>query len=125
MLLRALLALALGTLCFMLIAASDAEATPMKVDLQKIVRQAQKPPIPYAPARAGWDGPKAKKDPSAGIIADFNQLMDQATLARRMREELTAIAIPDPRVLIGLAAVILLLRKWRQMHVPAIQPQPA
>jgi hypothetical protein len=44
-----------------------------------------------------------------------------------MRAQIEAIAIPDPRVLIGLATLILLLRKWREMRQPAPRhvPQPA
>lgn len=108
----------------MLIAASSAEATPLGLDLEKIVNQAQKPMQPFAPARAGWDGPMMQKH--AAATPAFSQILNEAALTQAMRSQLEAIAIPDPQVLIGLATLILLLRKWREMRHPvprhALQP---
>ena len=116
----------LATLGFMLIAASRAEATPLGLDLEKIVDQAQKPAQRFAPARAGWDGPMMTTQKQATTPA-FSQMLDEAALTQAMRAQIEAIAIPDPRVLVGLATLILLLRKWREMRqpVPRQVPQPA
>ena len=110
----------------MLITASNAEATPLGLDLEKIANQAQKPVQRFAPARAGWDGPMMATQKQAATTS-FSQILDEAALTRAMRAQLEAIAIPDPRVLIGLAALILLLRKWREMRHPVAHhaPQPA
>lgn len=128
--LRSALAFLLATLGFMLIAASYAEATPLGLDLEKIANQAQKPVQRFAPARAGWDGPMMTTTPAQkqdAATTSFSQILDEAALTRSMRAQIEAIAIPDPRVLIGLAALILLLRKWREMRhpVPRHAPQPA
>jgi hypothetical protein len=116
----------LATLGFMLMAASRAEATPLGLDLEKIVQQSQKPVQRFAPSRAGWDGPMMTNQKQATSPA-FSQMLDEAALAQAMRAQIEAIAIPDPRVLIGLATLIMLLRKWREMRqpVPRHAPQPA
>ena len=131
--LRAALAFSLAVLGLMLFAVSGAYATPIDPDLRQMLKQAEQPPPVYAPARAGWNGPlagaktpaeaKGETADSSTTSADFNLLLDQAALTEAMRRELAAIVIPDPRVLAGIAALILLLRKWRSLRLPL--PQPA
>jgi hypothetical protein len=110
----------------MLVAGSAAEATPMGLDLGKMADQAQRPVQRFAPARAGWYGPMVQTAQKNETPA-FSQMLDEAALAQAMRQQLEAIAIPDPRVVIGLATLILLLRKWRELRRPASSPaaQPA
>jgi hypothetical protein len=114
----------LATLGFMLIAPSRAEATPLGLDLEKIVDQAQKPAQRFAPARAGWDGPMMPTHKQAATGASFSQMMNEAALTQATRAQIEAIAIPDPRVLVGLATLILLLRKWREMRQPVPRQVP-
>jgi hypothetical protein len=123
--LRALLAFMLAIFGFVLMAASAAEATPMKLNLEKLLDEAQQPVQPFAPARAGWDVATTQRANSADNIADFNQLLDQAALTRTTHEELQMVAIPDPRVLAGLGALIFLLRRWRGLRRAGPVPQPA
>jgi hypothetical protein len=120
--LRITLALALAVLGLMLAAATTADATPITPSVDQLIKQAQKPPVRFAPAHAGWNGPlMAPAKPAAdGVPEDFNQLLDQAALQRASRAEVRRVAVPDPRIVVGLAMLIFLLRKWRQMH--KVQP---
>src|SRR5438477_9707119 len=112
LLLRALLSFVLATLCFMLLAASAADATPVDAKLPQMVKDALRPETPYIPARAGWDGPMAKN--SAMAQMNVTQMLAEANHMRAMREAIREAAIPDPRIAGGLLAVIFLLRELRQ-----------
>ena len=107
-----LLAFVLATLCFMLLAASAAEATPVDAKLPQMVKDALRPQVPYIPARAGWDGPMVKNP----AVAQMNvaAMLAEANHMRAMREALREAAIPDPRIAGGLVALIFLLRELRQ-----------
>ena len=112
LILRALLAFGLATLCFMLLAASAAEATPVDAKLPQMVKDALRPETPYIPARAGWDGPMAKN--SAVAQMNVTQMLAEANHMRAMREAIREAAIPDPRIAGALLALIFLLRELRQ-----------
>src|SRR5438067_12555136 len=112
LLLGALLAFVLATLCFMLLAASAAEATPVDAKLPQMVKDALRPQTPYIPARAGWDGPMVKNPAVAQL--NVTEMLAQANHMRAMREALREAAIPDPRIAGGLVALIFLLRELRQ-----------
>ncbi len=109
------MALACGFLLFL--AAVNAHATPIRPDIRKIVSQAPKDTSADSmPARAGWDGPEMPAKTS-GIGMD-----NAGGLARADRAELLAAATPDPRAVLGIAAVIFLLRLLKQQDEKRAKP---
>jgi len=118
----------LTMLCLLLLAAS-AQATPLQPNVRQLLQQAEKPAVPYIPARAGWDGPEmtlpSAANSAATVPAGYHlaDVLDRAASARAMRHMLLAIAIPDPRALAGFGLLILLLRKLRQSRETPQQPQ--
>ena len=106
---RVLLTLALTAGLLMLLAAMDAEATPIRPDIRKLVTQAQEDTSASSmPARAGWDGPEMP------VTQQATAALDAARLAREERAEWIAAATPDPRAILGIVAVIFLLRLLRE-----------
>ena len=97
------------------IASVSASATPIKVDLKKLLDQAEKSrPYQYMPARVGWNGPEkpAFTPPPVGRVQDAE--------ARRW---LMRLATPDPRILVAFAVAIFGLRVIRRGR--DIRPAPA
>jgi hypothetical protein len=95
---------------FTFLVAVACHATPIKPDLKKLLAQpVPKAPV-YIPARAGWDGPE-QKPPQESIY--FQRYGPQAS-ARAMRANLLAAAVPDWRTVLGLVALIFLLRRLRK-----------
>jgi len=87
-----------------------AAATPIKPDLKKLLNQP--PPRHFIPARAGWYGPESQ--PSAN--ANFNPTLEAygpAGTARSLRAALAAAFIPDPKAVVAIAVLILLMRILR------------
>ncbi len=99
---RILVTLAAACGFVLLLGAMNAYATPIRPDIRKIVAQPQQDTAQATPARAGWDGPEM---PSAPIT-----MSAAAGVARAERAELISAATPDPRVVLGIAALIFLLR---------------
>jgi hypothetical protein len=118
----------LATLC-LLVLASSAQATPLQPNVLQLLQQAEKPAVPYVPARAGWDGPEmttpSAANSAATVPAGFHlaDVLDRAASARAVRNTWLALAIPDPRALAGFGILILLLRKLRQLRETPPQPQ--
>ncbi|MGZ4833749.1 MAG: hypothetical protein ACXVZQ_12535 [Terriglobales bacterium] len=105
------MALAAGFVMFM--AALEADATPIRPDIRKIVEQPPAEAAQSVPARAGWDGPEmAAGQPGGGIFLKTELTGER--LARAERAELIAAATPNPQAILGIAAVIFLLRVLRQ-----------
>ncbi len=106
---RVLLTLGLTAGLLMMLAAMDAEATPIRPDIRKVVTQAQEDSSASSmPARAGWDGPEMP------VTQQATAALDAARLAREERAEWIAVATPDPRAILGIVAVIFLLRLLRE-----------
>ncbi len=105
---RILLTLAL-TAGFLILATVEANTTPIRPDLRKLLEEPQGAATSFVPARAGWQGPEMST--TSPKNAD---LLNQTAAAREMREALIAAAIPDLRILALIALVILLLRRIRR-----------
>ena len=108
---RILVTLALAAGLTMYLAAVQAEATPIRPNIRKIVSQPQQDATSQPmPARAGWDGPEM----TVGRQQGSSQTFRGERLARAERAELMAAATPDPRAILGILAVIFLLRLLRR-----------
>jgi hypothetical protein len=102
------LALTAG-LCIFL-SAIDAQATPIRPDIKKLVAQPQQDSAAqFMPARAGWEGPEMARN---GRL-DNPALEDSAAATRAWRAALMAAATPDPGAILGILALIFLLRVLR------------
>lgn len=106
------LAAIIGVLVFLALS-TVSRATPIKPDVQKLIRQSQQTTKPFIPARAGWSEPTASasilKNPVLESIADSH-------LRQEFRETLSSVAIPDPWIALALAALIFLMRKLRSIE---------
>jgi hypothetical protein len=122
---RVLAAFVLAILCFLVLAAVQAEGTPIKPDVKKLAEQAQRPRPMFIPSRVGWNGSEMT-DRAASLESTIAPVL-AAERQRRMRNTLRQLLIPDPVAIVGIAAVIFLLRKLRhlreQQMVLARQPQ--
>jgi hypothetical protein len=122
---RILLALGIAAAFLMYLAAVQAYATPIRPDIRKLVTQPQQDATAQAvPARAGWDGPEMAAGQQERISLES---FSAERLARAQRAELMAAATPDPRAILGIVAVIFLLRLLRQQEEkrPRMQLAPA
>lgn len=93
------------------VAAAPAAATPIRPNLKKLLAQPQPKPPAYVPARAGWDGPEMPNEAPANV---YTLNYGPSATARAVRSSLVAAAIPDWRVVLGLIAVIFLLRALKR-----------
>ena len=92
-------------------------ATPIKVDLKRLLDQAENTrPYEYMPARAGWNGPE-KATPAVA------QKVRPADL--QARQWLVRLAIPDPRMLVAFAVAIFGLRIIRRGRESRLGPATA
>ena len=85
---------------------ASSSATPIKVDLKKLLDQAENArPYQYMPARVGWNGPEKPTftPPPAVRLQDVEA-----------RQWLVRLAIPDPRMLVAFAVAILGIRIIRR-----------
>ncbi len=98
----------------------EANATPIRPDLQKLLAEPQEPS--FAPARAGWDGPEMSVTASPAA----RELLEHSAARQMMRASLLALLVPDFRILllIGLA-IILLRRLWRSARPARVCSFPA
>lgn len=86
--------------------ALSARATPIRPTVRQILKDAERPPTPFIPARAGWNGSETQ---SATVNPMLDRFRPQAQ-REASREALVALAIPDLRVWGMLAMIILGLR---------------
>ena len=107
---RITITLALATGLFILFAAGEANATPIRPDIRKVVKESQSRPAPMVPARAGWNGPEIQ--PEARLIP----ALDPALTLRANKAALLAAAIPDPRALFAVAIIIILMRTLKRIE---------
>jgi hypothetical protein len=100
---------------FTLCAAATALAVPVKPDLQKILKQQEHRPRYFEPARAGWNGSEMKRPEDASPNPVLEAYGPKAT-TRAIRASLMAAAVPDPKAVVAIAAVILLMRVLRTVQ---------
>ncbi len=120
---RILTGLALLVAWMVWLSATQAWATPMRPDIRRMIEQAQQPQPQFALARAGWNGPEARRPAAVSTnpsLAQYNPAM----AVRANRAALLAAAIPDPRALLALGLCILLLRWMRHSRSTQNRPQP-
>jgi hypothetical protein len=103
-------ALFLGLLC-----TATAVAVPVKPDLQKMLKQQDHRPRYFEPARAGWNGPEMKRPEDASPNPVLEAYGPKAT-TRAIRAALIAAAIPDPKAVIAIAVIIMLMRLLRNVQ---------
>jgi hypothetical protein len=113
--------LALGCGLFILLAALEAQATPIRPDIREILSQPQEDNTArFLPARAGWDGPEMRiGQQDAGI-----ESLNADRLRQAERAEWIAAATPDPRTILGIVALIFLLRLLRQQDEKRVLTAP-
>lgn len=116
---RITITLALATGLFIVLAAGEANATPIRPDIRKVVSESQSQPAPMVPARAGWNGPEMQ--PAARTIP----ALDPSLTLRANKAALLAAAIPDPRALFAVAIIIILMRTLKRIEEEQKRRQPA
>ncbi len=107
------LAAVLGVLIFLLLSTVESQATPIKPDVQKLLQQSQQAQRPFIPARAGWS------EPSSATTVVRNPVLESIAgdkMRQEFSETLTAVAIPDPWIVLALATLILLMRMLRSIE---------
>ena len=103
--------IALTTGLFVFLAALDADATPIRPDIRKLVTENQATSPKPGPARAGWNGPELPvRDTSA------NPALDPAVTLRSNKAALMTAAVPDSRAVMAVFVVIVLLRILRSIQ---------
>jgi len=88
-------------------------ATPIRPDLHKLLQEEK--PRSFAPARAGWNGPEMR--PAQGTLNPTLEAYGPAATARAARASLLAAVIPDPKAVIAIGTLIVLLRVLRQQKL--------
>lgn len=84
-------------------------ATPIKVDLRKLLDQAGKTQtFQYVPARAGWNGPEK---PAVSVAAAILPRQDA-----EVRRWLVRLSVPDPFMIMAFTVAIFGLRTLRRMR---------
>ena len=102
-------------------------ATPIRPDLQKLLKQDQRPRR-FSPARAGWNGPEMQ--PRRSVLNPTLEAYGPAATAKQNRDALLTAIIPDPKAVIAIGGLIVLLRilrvqKQKQKNAAVIaMPRP-
>jgi hypothetical protein len=113
---------------FAVLAVVEAQATPIRPDIRRIVEEPQQDSTAqFMPARAGWDGPEMASGQAAGVNVSLDAMTGSGR-GHSGRAELITAATPDPRAILGIAAVIFLLRllkKQDRNRVAAALSMPA
>ena len=105
-------AAALGMVIFLVLSSAESHATPIRPDLQKMLKQSEQAQQPFIPARAGWTE-------SSTVTVPRNPVLDSVfgdRMRQELRQELAMIATPDPFLVLALATLILLMRKLRSIE---------
>lgn len=106
-------AAALGVLIFLVLSSVNSPATPIKPDVQRMIRESQQAQQPFIPARAGWN------EPSSTTAALHNPVLASLTgdrVQQEYRETLATVATPDPWIVVALGMLIVLMRKLRSIE---------
>ncbi len=99
------------TVCFV----GSAAAVPVKPDLEKILNQQEHRRRTFEPAQAGWNGPEMQRPQDVAPNAVLEAYGPAAT-ARSVRAGLIAAAVPDPKAVVAIAVLIILMRVMRQVQ---------
>ena len=99
------MALALSAGLLMFFSAVDAEATPIRPNIRKIVRESQARKPDFVPARAGWNGPEMQHQ-----VVHIDPALDPTITLRANKAALLTAAIPDLRAVFAVVLVIFLMR---------------
>lgn len=102
----------LGMLLFLVLSAVDSTATPIRPDIKKLIQQSQQAQPTFVPARAGWTE-------SSAVTVIRNPVLESIAgdhLRSEFREELAAVATPDPWIALSLLTLIVLMRKLRSIE---------
>ena len=102
----------LGMLIFLVLSSVNSQATPIKPDVQRMIREAQQAQRPFIPARAGWSEPSSD---SAALHNPVLASLSSDRVQQEYRQTLAMVATPDPWIVVALAMVIVLMRKLRSM----------
>ncbi len=78
----------------------------MDPDLNRLIREAQRPKVNYGPARVGWNGPEIPVTPPVNATYESLRLDSPAAL----RQELKQVLVPQWQVLLAFAILIAGLR---------------
>ena len=125
---RVLLVFGFATAACLFLAAVNADATPLRPDIRKLVAQ-PRDRVQFAPARAGWDGPETASGAASGLEPTAIDVT-QTAAQRASRAAVLTAALPDPRAIVAIVAAILMLRvlRWRheiERRRAAVIPMPA
>ena len=90
-------------------------AVPVKPDLDKILKQQDQHMRHFEPAQAGWNGPEMQRPQEASPNAVLEAYGPAATV-RSVRAALLAATIPDPKAVVAIAILIVLMRIMRQLQ---------
>ncbi|HWR16186.1 MAG TPA: hypothetical protein VN577_15265 [Terriglobales bacterium] len=96
--------------------AATAFAVPIKPDLEKMLKQQEQRPQPFEPARAGWNGPEMVRAQDVAPNPVY-EAYGPASTVREIRASLAAAATPDPKALVAIGILILLLRYSRHQRM--------
>jgi hypothetical protein len=92
----------------------NSQATPIKPDVQRMIRESQQAQKPFIPARAGWSESSASS--SAALHNPVLESLTGDRAQQEIRETLATVATPDPWLIVALALVIVLMRKLRSIE---------
>jgi hypothetical protein len=106
-------AAALGVLIFLVLSAVQSPATPIKPDLQKLLRQSQQNEQPFIPARAGWSEPAGTANLTRNPVLES---ISEEHMRQEFRDLLITVATPDPWFVVALVTLVLLMRKLRALE---------
>jgi hypothetical protein len=100
---------ALTLFTILILGPASSHATPIKVDLRKLLDHAEKAqPFQYVPARAGWNGPEK---PPVSISTAVIPQQDA-----EVRRWLVRLSVPDPFMVMAFTVAIFGLRMLRRMR---------
>ena len=105
---------------FVFLSAIDADATPIRPNIRKLVTENQTPPPRAEPARAGWNGPELPPRSAMTIPA-----LDPAVTLRANKAALLTAAVPDPRAILAVVAIVFLMRLLRNLQEKERQAKSA
>jgi len=101
-----------GMIVFLMISAVESHATPIRPDLQKLIKQSEQGKQMFIPARVGWTEPVA----ASVTVNPLLESLAGEKLRQNLREELATIATPDPWIALALTTLIFLMRKLRSIE---------
>ena len=84
-------------------------SVPIKPNLEKTLQQQEQRRRTFVPAQAGWNGPEMQR-PQDVAPNPVLEAYGPAATARSIRASLIAAAIPDPKAVIAIAVIIILMR---------------